>query len=262
MFNKKKEIKKLKGGEPIFIDKKSKIGVLMLHGFTSTPYQFRDLSSYLASKGITIYAPLIAGHGTSPEDLLKTTPNDWKNSVKNAYIELKKKVDRIVILGNSFGGNLCFWLAKEQDSALAGIVSLGTPIFLKFEWIIKLRYYLYGRFKKYYRKPQRIYKIDYTDLVDEITYPVIPIKSLKHFLDFLKKETIPNLGKIKTPIFIIHSNVDPVVHSKSAFFIHQNIGSQYKSIYLFESSHHIVFNDERRHELFQRIYNFIKDITN
>jgi carboxylesterase len=251
----------MKGAEPIFIDKKSKVGVLMLHGFTSTPYQFKELAKYISDKGLTVYAPLIAGHGTSPEDMIKTSPEDWKKSVKTAYLKLKDKVEKIVIIGNSFGGNLAFWLAKEFNNEPAAVVSLGTPISLNYQWIIKARYYLYGWLKKYYKKPRRIYKTDYTDMIDEITYPVIPTKSIKEFLDFLKNETIPNLPKIKVPTFIIHAQVDPVVNPESAPYIHQNLGSSYKKIYLFESNQHTVFNDHRREELFQRIYDFIREVT-
>jgi len=251
----------MKGGEPIFYDKGSKTGVLLLHGFTSTPYQFKDLAKYLADKGLTVYAPLIAGHGTSPEDLIKTTPKDWKKSVKEAYLDLKKKTEKVFVVGNSFGGNLAFSLARDLDNSLPGIVSLGTPIFLRFQSFIKARLYLYGWAKKYYRKPQRIYKADYTDMMDEITYPLIPIKSLRDFLDFLREETIPNLKKIRVPTLIIHANVDPVANPKSALYIYENLGSSHKFIYWVESSHHVVFNDQRKEELFRRIYNFIQDLN-
>lgn len=39
-------ISAMKGGEPIFIDKNSKVGILMLHGFSSTPNEFKELSLY------------------------------------------------------------------------------------------------------------------------------------------------------------------------------------------------------------------------
>jgi carboxylesterase len=261
-FNfKKNNFPRIKGAEPLFIDKKSKVGVLMLHGFTGTPYQFKELAKYLAGKGLTVYAPLVAGHGTSPEDLINTTMEDWKKSVKKAYAELEKKVQKIIVVGNSFGGNLGFYLAKEAYNSLVGIVSLGTPINLRFQWFIKLRLFLYGWLKKYYRKPQRIYKIDYTDMIDEVTYPVIPIKSLREFLKFLKTETVPNLNRVKVPALIMHANVDPVVNPKSALHIYEHLASSYKKIYWFDSGHHVITNDKRRDELFQKIYNFIQEIS-
>jgi len=249
----------MKGAEQIFIDKNSKIGVLMLHGFSSTPKQFEELSVYLVEKGFTVFAPLIAGHGTSPKNLMETSPNDWTESVRKAYIELKNKSEKIFIIGNSFGSNLGFWLAKELDNEPAGIITLGAPIFLRFHNLTKFRLSTYGRFKKYYHKPLRIYKTDFKDITEEISYDTIPIKSLREFINFLEKETTPNLHKIKTPILITSSSIDMVVHPKSAKYIFKNIGSLKKEIYWFRSDKHGVI--EQKHKgcqgLFPKIYNFI-----
>ena len=38
----------MKGGESIFINKNSDTGILMLHGFTSTPAQFKELADFFA----------------------------------------------------------------------------------------------------------------------------------------------------------------------------------------------------------------------
>src|SRR3989344_9202589 len=79
-FNPKKIMEEAK---PIFI-KGGKTGALLVHGFTSSPYEFTDLANYLAKKGFTVYAPLMKGHGTSPENLATTNDEDWLNSVRLA----------------------------------------------------------------------------------------------------------------------------------------------------------------------------------
>lgn len=249
------------GAEPIFLPKNSKVGILLLHGFTGTPYQFREFSAFLNSKGVSVSAPLLAGHGTSPADMIKTSPEDWKNSVEKAYLELKKISPKIFIVGNSFGGNLAFWLAKKFNNEVAGIISLGTPIVLKWQKIIKIRYYLYGWMKTYYRKPQRIYKTDYTDMEDEITYSLIPMKNFIEFLNFIKRETLPILPKITVPSFVIHSRKDSVVNPKSALYIYEHLGSSYKKIHWFGEYHNLIIDDKKRTELFEKIWEFIKEIN-
>lgn len=252
----------MKGGEPIFKDNNSKVGVLMIHGFTSTPHQFKELSQFLSSSGFTVYAPLVAGHGTSPEEMLKTTSKDWSASVKSAYLKLKEKAEKVVIIGNSFGGNLAFWLAKEmKEDDMLGIVSLGTPITLRYQALIEARYHLYGWAKKYYKKPMRVYKTDYTDMMDEVTYPVIPVKCLGEFLRFIKNETIPNLDKVKVPVFVAHANIDPVVHPKSAEYIYENLGSYFKRMHWIESNCHDLSADKNSKGLFEEVLGFIKEIS-
>ncbi len=249
------------GGEPYFIDKKSEIGLLCIHGFTSTPRQYKDLASYFSKKGFTIYAPALAGHGTTPAELQKTTAEDWKEQIENDYQKLKSKVKKVFIIGNSFGGNIALHLADKFGEEISGLILMGTPIRLKSQRLIKARVFTYGWLKPYYSKPQRYYSIDYTDGIDEISYPVIPLKALRQFFRMIK-ETVFNLPKITSPALIVHANVDKVVDPRSAQYIHQYLGSDYKYVYLFDSNKHSLVEDEyRRDELFKKIHDFVLEIN-
>jgi carboxylesterase len=250
----------MKGAKPIFIDKKSKKGVLMIHGFSSTPDEFKELAVYLAGKGFNVSAPLVAGHGTNPKDLIKTTPQDWVNSVKTAYSELKENSQNIFIIGNSFGSNLSLQIIKELENEPSAIITLGAPIFLRWHKLFICRLYSYGFLKRYYRKPPRLYKTDFTDMIDEVTYPKIPTKSLRQFFTFIKKQTRPNLKSIKIPALVVHSDTDPVVNPKSATYIYEHLGSDFKRIYWFRSKYHTATIDENRSELFNKIFDFIKEV--
>lgn len=255
-------MKKMAAGQPIFIDKKSDIGILMIHGFSSTADEFKELSVYLAQKGFTVFAPLVAGHGISPKEMAKTNAKDWAESVRDSYLKLRKKCKKVFVIGNSFGSNLCLWLTKELDNEPLGIITLGAPIVLKYHKFILFRTYTYGLLRRYYRKPPRLYRTDFTDMLDEVTYPLIPTKNLRQFLGFIKNETKPNLNKIKIPALVVHSDTDPVVNPKSATYIYQHLGSPLKRIYWFNSRFHIATADENRSELFKKIYDFIEEIIN
>ena len=204
---------------------------------------------------------MLAWQGTCREDLLKVCKEECKESAKEAYLKLSGKVKKVFIVGNSFGGNLAFYLAKEFGDQISGIVSLGTPIRLRFHNFIKFRLYTYGLLKKFYKKRPRHYALDYTDMSDEITYSFMPTKSVREFFKLIEEETIPNLPKVKVPTFIGHASVDPVVAPESATYIHEHIGSSHKIIFWFNSSHHTLFSDKKRDELFVKIHDFIKSIV-
>ncbi len=231
----------------------------MLHGFSGSPKQFTELADYLSARGLTVYVPLIAGHGTTPEDFMNSNPDDWKDSVKKAYLKIKETSEKIIIIGNSFGSNLGFWLAEKFNNEPAAIISLGAPIFLRWQKFLKFRLATYGRFVKYYKKPSRMYKIDYTDMKDKVSYPVIPIKSFKEFLDFIEEETMPNLHKVNAPILIANANHDTVIHPRSAAYIFSNIGSQIKEVFWFNSDQHGVA-EAGCEGLFSKIHSFIREI--
>jgi len=249
----------MKGAEPIFIDKKSKVGILMIHGFSSTPGELRELASYLASKGYTVSAPLLAGHGLNPEEMKKSSVFDWANSVKEAYLRLKEKSEKILLIGNSFGSDLAFWLSQEFANDPIGIISLGAPIYLRGHYIILLRLYTYGLIQKFYKKPKRIFTKEYTDIA-EVTYTKIPTRSVRQFLRFIQKNVRPILKKIKVPVLVVHSDNDCVVDPKSAIYIFRNLGSQTKKLYWFKSVCHTAVEDKNKSELFDEISDFMREI--
>lgn len=248
--------KVLNGDKAIYFPRSNDLGVLLLHSFTSTPYEFYDLARYLAAKNITAYAPTIAGHGTNPQDLAKATIRDWQNSAEEAYLFLKQQCRKVFVVGSSFGGNLAFYLATKFTNPLAGVVSLGTPIKVRFEKAFLLGIYSYGWFKKNQKKRRADYKLMYLDQ-EQVVYPVMPVPSLRRFFHFIKKITIPSLKKIQTPTLIIQSSADKIVNPKSAQYLHEHLGSRDKRILWVNGSHHALAVNDKRGLIYKAIYRFL-----
>ncbi len=75
------------GTEPMVVEG-NRVGVLILHGFTGSPWEVRPIAERLARSGRTIALPVLAGHGTHVDDLDATSWNDWLDSAAqmlNAY---------------------------------------------------------------------------------------------------------------------------------------------------------------------------------
>ena len=51
------------GCEPVY-NAGGESACLLLHGFTSSPYEMRLLGEYLGREGYTVSIPLLPGHGT------------------------------------------------------------------------------------------------------------------------------------------------------------------------------------------------------
>src|SRR5262245_33276185 len=117
------------GAEP-FLYEAGEVGCLLVHGFTSSAYEMRDLARFLADRGITAGAPLLAGHGTAPEDLQGKTWQDWYGSVSRALDVMLAKYKRVYLVGLSLGGALTLYAASQRGKELAGIVVLSAPIYL------------------------------------------------------------------------------------------------------------------------------------
>jgi carboxylesterase len=90
---------------------------------------------------------------------------------------------------------------------------------------------------------------------------VVPIKSLYNFLVFIKKVTIPNLAKVRAPTLIVHASEDPVVDPRSAQKLHECLGSNYKKVCWLNGRFHSLSNMQKREEIFDRIYKFIRELS-
>src|SRR3954451_3676129 len=120
----------MEGAEPFFLPG-GKVGALLVHGFTSSPFVMRELGEHLNALGITVCAPLLAGHGTTPEHLGATNWKDWVASAEDGLTELRDfGCERIDLVGLSLGANIVLYLAGQKPQDYAGVVSMSAPLWL------------------------------------------------------------------------------------------------------------------------------------
>ncbi|MCY3410031.1 MAG: alpha/beta fold hydrolase [Candidatus Heimdallarchaeota archaeon] len=103
--------------------------VLLIHGFATSPQIFREFAKLFLAEGYIAYGVRIEGHGTSEADLASTTSVDWYLSIRERYIELKSKVDEVLILGHSLGGLIGLILSSLYP--VSSIILLSVPIIIK-----------------------------------------------------------------------------------------------------------------------------------
>lgn len=96
----------LKGRNPFLWKGDSREAVLCIHGFVGAPGVFRKLGRKLQSDALTVYAPMLPGHGTVPEDLADVTGEQLLGAVEQAYTKLARSYERVHLAGLSLGGNV------------------------------------------------------------------------------------------------------------------------------------------------------------
>ncbi len=104
------------------------VGVLVLHGFTGSPQTVRGWAEHLAAAGLTVRAPLLAGHGGSWQQLSRTGWTDWYASAEAAFTELSARCATVFVTGISMGGCLALRLAQTQGSAVSGLVLVNPSL--------------------------------------------------------------------------------------------------------------------------------------
>ncbi|MBW2992908.1 alpha/beta fold hydrolase [Candidatus Woesearchaeota archaeon] len=235
------------GNEPFFINKNSNTSVLLIHGFTASPWELRELGERLAEKGYNVYGTLLAGHGTERSEMRKTTWRDWYENTKNAYEALNYISSKIFVVGISTGGSLGILLA--DDYKVDGLVCLACPIQIRDEntRLIPLLKYFYWYEKRELSEEEKLYYYGYR--------PLASIEQLTQLIDHYSVV----LGDVNMPVLIVQNRNDPTVDPESAEFIFDKIKSVDKEIVYFDGDYHVLTKGEFKEPVFGLIYEFIEE---
>jgi len=87
--------------------------VLLLHGWTGSPAHLRVLGTELNEAGFPVHAPLLAGHGTSLDDMTQTGWRDWMRSAVEGAL-LVSNTGRLHLVGLSMGGLMALLMARSS----------------------------------------------------------------------------------------------------------------------------------------------------
>lgn len=248
-------IKIMKGAEPFF-KKRGKTAALLIHGFTSSPKEFRELGNLLAKNDITVYSPLLAGHGTSPERLSITKYYQWIETVEGALKMLSEEYNNIYLIGNSMGGNLAL-VSANKFRKVKGVVTLSAPFFFHKEKITK--YLILPILKRIKIFQKKIYPIDMTKINKRtVSYDTIPIRSLNQLVKLIEASK-KNLENIKVPLLVMQTKNDRVISNESGPYILEKTKSKKKKLIEIPESWHVFIIGEFRKEANKHILRFIKN---
>ncbi len=104
----------------------TKQGVLLIHGLLDCPFMLKDIALSLQSE-LLVRSILLPGHGTVPGALLNIKKEDWIRTVKENIAQLKKEVEKIILIGFSTGGTLALHHALH-DEMISGICLIAPAL--------------------------------------------------------------------------------------------------------------------------------------
>ena len=93
-------------------NKKSKKGIYIIHGFTSTTYEVKQLAEFLGNNGFHAVANNLPGHGTTASQCNRVRYTDWLEHIKQDMAILSSQSDNIFVLGCSMGAVLALYAAS------------------------------------------------------------------------------------------------------------------------------------------------------
>jgi carboxylesterase len=226
-------------------------GALVVHGLTGSPQSLGGLPAALARAGFETVAPLLPGHGTSPEDLAGCGWGDWEDTVEASYADLAARCRTVVACGLSMGGALAAGVAACHAGAVAGLAvvnPLVDPPAGSFRQLLG----------ELLRSGHPFLPGIGGDVADgdarEDAYDRMPVAALLSMSEGLT-ELASRLGGIRCPVLILTSRHDGVVDTVSSDMLASAVAGPVERVWL-ERSRHVATLDLERDQVTRRIVEF------
>jgi carboxylesterase len=226
------------------------VGVLVLHGFTGSPRTVRPWAEYLAQAGLTVRAPLLAGHGGDWRDLARTGWTDWYASAERAFTELHARCEQVFVAGISMGGCLAFRLAETRRDQVSGLTVVNPslagdspliPLSPVLKYVIRAITSIGGDIKKPDAQEGALKKT-----------PVASVSTLPK----MWKTTAAELASVTQPVLVYRSTVDHVVGPASMKVLTAALPNA--EVRLLANSYHVATLDNDAPEIFDGSLAFIQ----
>ncbi|POH58206.1 alpha/beta hydrolase [Arthrobacter glacialis] len=228
----------------------ARVGVAVCHGFTGSPVSMQGWSDYLAQEGFAVNMPLLAGHGTTWQELSKTPWEHWYRDFEASYLELAARCDTVFVAGMSMGGALALRVAALHPVAGVAVVNPGLTFsdprakysgLLK--WLLK-------------SVPAIGDDIKMTGISEE-AYTRTPVAAV-HELSQLFVDTIARLPQVTAPTLVFRSSVDHVVPDTSISLLKENLSNAELQLVTLENSYHVATMDNDAPLIFSQSADFFR----
>ncbi|WP_207344282.1 alpha/beta fold hydrolase [Arthrobacter sp. E3] len=226
------------------------IGVAVCHGFTGSPVSMQGWSESLADAGFAINQPLLAGHGTSWQDLSRTPWEHWYRDFEAAYLELAGRCETVFVAGLSMGGALALRVAALHPVAGVVLVNPGLTFSDK-----RAKYS--GLLQHVMKSVPAIGNDIKLPGVSEHAYARTPVAAV-HQLSQLFEDTIARLPQVTAPTLVFRSTVDHVVPETSMDILKERIGSSDVQVVRLENSYHVATMDNDAPLIFSQSADFFR----
>jgi esterase/lipase/1-acyl-sn-glycerol-3-phosphate acyltransferase len=229
-------------GEPFFLEAEgATTGVVLAHGYLSSPRQVRGLAERLHAAGVTVCGVRLAGHGTAPEQLAHVRWEDWMDCLYRGYGLVRQRCPNVIAGGFSLGAVLALLLAARLPGRVHGVFAISPPFKIRDRRLplvgpvlgLNAAMRLLGLANGEYRFANEGSDVGITN------YGTDYLKGVRE-LRQVTRTCRRALGSITVPALIVQGDADPLVDPASGRLALAELGSADKVLTTLAFDRHVI----------------------
>jgi carboxylesterase len=231
--------------------------VLLLHGYTGSPYDLRPVANFLHEHGFHVVVPLLKGHGTKPSDIHGVLAEDWLLQAEHV-IKSFDPTRPIVVGGLSMGALIAMLMVKNHRDIQA-LLLFSPALHLGILAELTIVSAQIGVLEKHRSLTKLSGGSDINDPQAKArtpSYKEMPVDGLLQF-DALRKLAKINLEHINCPTFMAFGALDSAIDAKDSHGMMMAAITAPVFSRFYKNSKHVVTLDYDREQLVKDVWYFL-----
>jgi len=212
--------------------------ILLLHGYTGTPYDMRYLAERLSRQDYTVFAPRLPGHGTNRKDFFQTDGDDWLREAVDGYLRLLQLGKPVYVCGLSMGGVLALLLAEKfpivKLCLCAPAIVVKNPMM---KWTPLLKYFVKTAKRNHVAYEEAFLNILHREYWSDHLFGKLAD------LSRLQKRCLKALDKVSSDCLLILAKKDTLIPMSVSDLLRTRTRARSFETRVLEESGHVILND-------------------
>lgn len=253
-----------------------KTGILLFHGISGMPEEFRYLSNVLEREGYVVSAPLIPGLGCGTDVSHLATWEDWVEAAEASLFALEAKCDQVVVGGLSAGAAVALELCNRHQDRISGVVLLAPTLRVNgfsIPWTFRLfslcqqavvaRMFNFSEREPFGLKDERIRRMALVAMRAASVGAADQFFQVNGMIFYqlrrLRKHLRGKLSQIARPTLIIHPRDDDQSALSNALYLQRRLGGPMEVLVL-DDSYHVITLDKQRQLVADKVSTFVSRV--
>ncbi len=250
--------------------------VLLIHSLGGSPLELKFVAHSLSRQGYTVYCPVVPGITFGTDVSGMSTWRDWYHAVEQAFDDLKKHCEHVLVGGASAGAVLALRLAALRTDVAPGLV-LFAPTLAVNGWAIPWTLNIFklvsdkwtARLFKFRTrgphgiKDERVRKVALEAMKGESSGASdITLRDGGTVYEFFRlvRNVKPLLGRISQHTLIFHPRQDDQSDIKNTMLLQRKLSGMV-DVCVLDDSYHLVTLDRQRGVVAERTVEFVERVS-